>query len=309
MRTPFRNAKSGEVFDDLNALALDVLKKLATGNYHPATRINAMLAIGELNRVEQTGIEAPVPLPEALKVLVAAVESEKVSDGIRAAAMVGVLRHAAAHISDEEARRSVTTAMLRLVSADPPAGPSAAGREWIVAQGLKTLGLLESPGEGNAVFKALLSAVADAKLSLCTRSIAADSLGHLKYSDAGGIDPAETAATLARLAADACAEEVRLLKPDSVAVERGRIKRRLDAVLTALSGPVPPEEGCKGIASLAKEEGQKAWIEELSGKKGLVRVVSETLDDPRMREKEKDVKAGVEGLPKKLDAWLAKKPK
>ena len=102
----------------------------------------------------------------------------------------------------------------------------------------------------------MLAAVADAKLSLCTRSIAADSLGHLKYSDAGGIDPVETAATLGRLAADACTEELRLLKPDSVSVERGRIKHRLDVVLGGRQADRRPGERA-GPASVARRVEQE----------------------------------------------------
>ncbi len=287
-----RRSGGAQVHDHLNELMLNFMNKLATGPYYRAVKVNAMLMIGELNSVEMP----PAPLPDALKVLVAAVESDKLSDAVRAAAMVGVLRHAAAGISDEEARRSLTAAMLRLAAADPPAGPSAAGRQWILAQGLRTLGLLGSPGDGNAVLKAMLAALADAKLSLSTRCVAADSVGRLKYSDAAGIDPVETAATLGRFAADACTEELRLLNPDSLSVERGRIKHHLDAVLAAV----------KPIADLAKEPGQQAWLAELS--KG-VKGVSDAMDDPKMKDKDKDVKTAVEGLPKKLEAWLQKKPK
>ena len=85
-----------------------------------------------------------------------------------------------------------------------------------------------------------------------------------------------------------------MLKPDSVSVERGRIKQRLDVVLAAV----------KPIADLAKEPGQQAWLAELSKS---VKGASDALDDPRTRDK--DAKAAVEGLPKKLEAWLQKKPK
>ena len=135
-------------------------------------------------------------MPEALKVLLAAVENGKLPDAVRAAAMVGILRHAEAGIRDEDARRSLTAAMLRLTAEDPPTGPAAPGREWILAQAVETLGLLGSVGEDDAVYKAMLKTVDDGKLRLCTRSIAAESLGQLNYAGAAGIDPSEAAATL-----------------------------------------------------------------------------------------------------------------
>ncbi len=231
--------------------------------------------------------------------------------------MVGVLRHAGASNLDDEGRRLITTAMLRLVAAGPPVGALAPGRQWILAQGLRTLGVLESPGEGGAVAKGLLAVVAEPKFPLCVRCVAADAMGRLKYSDTAGVDPLDAAPALARLAADACLEEIRLLKPGIAAVERGRLKRRLSAVLTVLVGT--GDEGHKGLVSLVREEAHKGWFGELAGKGGLVMGANDLLDDPKLTvrgaddpklsEKEKEVKAAVEGLPKKIDAWLEKKPK
>jgi hypothetical protein len=289
-----KHTNGTQVHDHLAALVLDFMSKLAAGPYYRAVRLNAMLMIGELNSIETP----PVPLPEALKVLVATVDSDKAPDAVRAAAMVGVLRHAGASNLDDEGRRLITTAMLRLVAAGPPVGAAAPGRQWILAQGLRTLGVLGSPGEGGAVAKGVLAAVAEPKFPLCVRCVAADSMGRLKYSDAAAIEPLDAAPMLARLATDACIEEIRLLKPDSIAVERGRLKRRLDVVLAAVAT----------IAALAKEPPQQAWFAEFGGKT-LVKGLSDMLDDPKFKEKDKEVKAAVEGLPKKIDAWLEKKPK
>ncbi len=83
-----RHSNGTQVHDHLNQLVLDFMSKLAAGPYCRAVRLNAMLMIGELNAVETP----PAPLPEALKVLVATVDSDKVArcgagrgDGGRAA--------------------------------------------------------------------------------------------------------------------------------------------------------------------------------------------------------------------------------
>ncbi|MEN6450161.1 MAG: hypothetical protein ABFC96_06700 [Thermoguttaceae bacterium] len=295
LRGPFKMAKSGEVFDELNHIVLSFMEKLVQGEYYPATRVNAMLAIGELNSVEQAGVQPPVPLPDALKSLIGFVNNEKLPDPLRAAAMVGIMRHAALGVASPDDRTLVATAMLRIAAADVGTGKAAPGRQWILGQALRTLGLLKSSGEGNAVGKALFVVVPNAKLSLCTRSIAADAIGQLAFSDATGIDLAVTSAGLAQLASDACIEEIRLLKADSVEIQRGRIKQRLDAVLAAL----------RKMIDLAKDQSQQGLIAELASN---IKGVSDTLDDPRMRDKDKEVKAAVEELPKKIDALL-KKPK
>ena len=77
--------------------------------------------------------------------------------------------------------------MLKLVAAvDPPgksaAGPVTASREWICRRAIDTLADLGSVGQNNAVFNAMLKTVADAKLSIFTRSTAAESLGRLNYT-------------------------------------------------------------------------------------------------------------------------------
>ncbi len=208
----FRQTKSGPVYDHLNALVLDFMNKVVRGNYNPAARINAMLAIGELNSVEPSGGEPAVPLPEALTSLIAAVKDAKLPDAIHAVAMVGVLRHLEAGVRDEAARRSLADAMLRLVTADPPTGAFAAGHEWIMAQAADALGLLGATGDGNNVFNALAGIVADARFSNCTRCAAARALGRLNYTGATGIDPLAAGAKLARFAADCCAEETRAAK-------------------------------------------------------------------------------------------------
>ena len=125
LRNQLKRAKSGQVHDELSALALEYMNKLAAGNYHPTVRINAMLMIGDLNGVEQSGNEPPAPLDSAVPVLLAAVENSDLSDALRAAAMVGILRHAAAGVRDDNTRKAMIAAMLKIVEEDIPAGAAA----------------------------------------------------------------------------------------------------------------------------------------------------------------------------------------
>ncbi len=298
LRNYFRQTKSGAVYDHLNVLVLDFMNKLVRGNYNPAARINAMLAIGELNGVEQSGSAVAVPYPGALKTLVDSVGDADLPDTIHAAAMVGVLRHAAAGIRAEGSRRAMADAMLRLATADPPTGPSAAGREWIMAQAVDALGLLGSTGDGDGVFKAMTGIVSDTRLSDRTRSVAAGALGQLNYAGATGINPVAEAAKLARFTADCCAEEIRLSKESAQSVSRCRIKQRLEAALTALTGA---DERHKGIMSLAHQPDQQALLAEMHES---IKELSDMFDD--RRNESKDMGPPIEELRKKLEAWLQK---
>lgn len=303
LRNHFRLAKSGDVFNHLNALTLDFMGKLAAANRPPVVRVNALLQIGELNRVEQSGSQPPVPLPEALTVLLAAAENAKLPDGLRAAALVGVVRHAPS-VSDDDARRTLSAAMLRLAASEPAPASTVAGHGWIVAQAIDVLGLLGSVGENNVVFNAMLKAVADAKLPPFARIAAANALGRLNYSSATGLNAVEAALALEPLAAEGCAEALRSAKTaDDKSIERRRIMPYLGAVLTALGGE---DANHKGILSLAKEPAQQAFLAELQK---IVKDANDTLDDQRKEKEKDDMKPTVEGLQKSLDAWLKKKPK
>ncbi|MCD4728183.1 MAG: hypothetical protein K8R46_11005, partial [Pirellulales bacterium] len=183
-------------------------------------------------------------------------------------------------------------------TADPPTGPSAAGREWIMAQAVDTLGLLGSTGDGDGVFKAMTGIVSDTRLSDRTRSVAAGALGQLNYAGAAGIDPVAEAAKLARFTADCCAKEIRSSKESSQSVSRRRIKQCLKASLTALTGA---DERHKGIMSLASQPDQQALLAEMHES---IKKLSDMFDD-RRREGD-DMGPPIEELRKKLEAWLRK---
>lgn len=294
-----RRSANAAVHDHLNGLVLEFMKKLATGPYHPAVQVNAMLMIGELNSVEQP---TPVPLPEALDVLIGAVDDPNAPDAIRAAALVGIQRHVAMGKLSDEARKKLDTDLLKLASSELPKGSAAEGRDWIIGQALETLGNLGSVGDNGAVVKQMLKAVADTKLSFSTRVIAAESLGNLNYSGAAGVNPVDAAAVLGRFAIDACANEIQLVKEHEYPVSRRRMKQRLGAVIKALAGGGAEDK--KGIASLAKDDAAKAFIGELQKEtEGMFK----TLDDPR--HEGDDMEEPVGQLQEKLKAWLKQIPR
>ncbi len=309
----FRSAVPGPPRDDLTRLTLDFLKQLVRGDYHPAVKINAVLAIGELNSVEQSGRVAAVPLPEALDVLLAAANSSKFSDAIRVAAMVGVLRHASAGTPTSETQKKISDVMLRLAAGDLPAGAALSARGWLVARAVETLGTLGSVGENNEVFTAVLKTAADTKLPLAVRCAAADALGRLNYASADGINPVETAAVLGRLAIDTCKAGLAQTKDAAGVPFRRRLLCRLDAVLVALSGEEERGEkkACTGIVPLAKQPPEKAFIASLQ--KAITDAIDKLDYKENIREspdtaKLDDMKEPVTKLQQSLEQLLQQKP-
>ena len=261
------------------------MNKLVAGNYHPAVRFNAMLAIGELTQ-EPEGHTSPPPLSDALKVLVAGVKNRDLPDCVRVAAMIGILRHVEAGIDDDDARKSVAGVMLN-VSAGELKLKNQRVQDWLLGQALTGLGLLGSVGDNQVAFQALVKAIGDPKCTLSVRSIATEALAQLDYSDAGGINVDNAAAMLARFAVAACDEET-----GAGQVDRGRMKQRLDAVFRAINGSGGTR---KGIRSLAKED------ERLANLQKLIHQASDDLDNP---DKSMDAKGTVDSLHADLDTWL-----
>jgi hypothetical protein len=302
LRNSHFGKKSGatEVHDHLNTLVLNFMKDLVSGPYHPAVQINAMLMIGELNSIESSAEHPATPLPEALPLMIAAVGSSNLSDAVRAAALVGIQRHAVAGVADPDVRQTLITTLLKIADGDIPAGTAMAGRQWILGQAIETLATLGALGDGNAVFKATLQTVGNSKLSLSTRAIAAASLGRFNYAGANGINPAEAASVLGQFIVDLCTEELSKSKAKKTGepISRQRMQQCLVAVRTALDGD--GEANHKGIASLVKAQDQKTAIDKL---RKYIESMSEQID--KWREGD-DLTDSVDKLQSDLEAWLKK---
>ena len=298
LRGYFQQTKGGEVYDHLNTLVMEFANTVVRDNYNPAVQINALLAVGELNRAEPGSGETAAPVPQALAMLLEVVNDQQLPDALRAAAMVGVQRHAASGVGDANARRTLTNAMLKLATAEPPTGPTAMGRQWIVGQALDTLGLLGSPGEENAVFKAMIDVVADSGFTDRTRTIAADALGRLNYAGVAGVDPAVEAAKITRFLLDAVARQTRISTETTQPVSPRRIKQLINACLTALSGS---GSAGQGIISLTNQAEKKALLDELHK---TIKTLGDQLD--KRGSQDMDIASHLEELRKGLEAWLQK---
>ena len=210
LRTIFRRIRSRQTYDQVNDLALRMLGDIAKGNYSPVARVNAMLAIGDLIVQEPAKTsEKAVPLAQALPLMLEAYSSPDQIDGVRLAALLGILRHASLGIADDS---QVLSVMLATVKANqPPDGRSAAGHAWFRLRAMETLGARAKTGQQGEVANALGDVVSDEESSLLVRCVAARCLGQLDYSDPAGMDPGNFVAKLAQLATAICTQEVAAL--------------------------------------------------------------------------------------------------
>jgi hypothetical protein len=215
--------KSTDAHKRLVDLALNTMTTVATGNFHPAVRYNAMLIIGELNDQEVVLIgeqTPPVPSLRALKVMLDELKNPDQIDAVRAAAIVGILRHAEydgqrpdTQRMPADARKTVRDDMLAMLAqADPPPSRSAEGHQWLQRRAVEVLGALGEVGEGGNVLTALLTILDDASAPISYRCDAAIALGRLQFPQGFAVDPAAMAQKMGELATQIAREEVGLLE-------------------------------------------------------------------------------------------------
>jgi uncharacterized protein (UPF0147 family) len=227
-----KQAKPGQIHDRLNDLAFDVLsKKLKTKKYSPTFRLNAILAIGDLNAVEGG---TPTPLPKTLPFLLETLADEKELDAIRVNAVNGIRRHVVAGMKDPETSKlipDVSKAMLKLASSED----SAVGKTWMRTQAVEILGLMGSPGENNQVVLLLQSIIENTKLPMKLRCDAADALGQLNLAGASADLKADTLiSSLGQLMKEGCEEELNTADEKATSISIRIIKTFADAMLSGL---------------------------------------------------------------------------
>lgn len=208
------NSKSKPAFDFATSLVLttmqNLVKRYPAGepSFHPATRVNAMLMIGELGANPPASFgDVPPPLPDALPIMLNHLRDPEQIDGVRVAALVGINRHAdLSGIDTPQARQAIVNTLVALMNSPQPADRSADGHAWMRSQAAEILGKLGIAAAG--VPEGLTAMAGDAALPISIRCVAADALGKLNFAGAAGLNPSQIATALGRLAERAIAREL-----------------------------------------------------------------------------------------------------
>jgi hypothetical protein len=277
LKTTFRQAKSGPVYDRLNELTLDVLtKKLKNKKYYPFFRVNAMLAIGDLNAALGNN---PTPLPQALPVLLETLDDAQQLDAVKIAALTGIRRHVLLGVKDP----AIAKAALKFAKVED----ADVGKAWMRSQAIEILGYLRSAGANNEVVLLLQSILTDKKATLKLRCTAAEALGQLDLTGAAGLQPDKLLGALTQLMKDGCDDELKNVKDKNETVSPRKMKTYLDAVTVGLG------DATKGVLSIKGADAKK--IDEL--KKFFTKELLSKLDNEE---------STPEDLEKAVDATLKK---
>jgi hypothetical protein len=214
-----------QVHDFLVELLSQTMLPLIRGNYHPAVRCNAMLLLGSLNSQDALFVgdakRPAVPLIQSLKVMLDELANPQQIDGVRAAALVGILRHveidrqladvpnAQRRLVGNNAENLIADAMLKLANEkQAPEGRTQAGHDWMRRRAVEILGYLGSPGQNNSVLTSLDGLLTDNKAPVSLRCSAAEAMGRLRLPANAGIKVSDAAKKLATVAVFACQKEI-----------------------------------------------------------------------------------------------------
>jgi len=134
-------------FSSINDLALRVMSTLAKDNYPPVARINALAVLARLHARPPRDTRSPAePLPAALGVMWEVYQNEGNPDGVRAAALSGMVKHVKFSFPrlPDDLKSDLTRAMTDLLDSAPPARRSEKAHAYLQRFAVDILHVLRS---------------------------------------------------------------------------------------------------------------------------------------------------------------------
>jgi hypothetical protein len=207
---------------ELLKLASDWAKKLAEGNYAPATRVNATLLMGELNDADG---RTPTPHRAALKYLLSLLDNPAIPAEVKGAALVGISRHveidaiAAAERLPANQRipatdlEVVVDKMIAVVTAKAaPADVDKSVFTFMQRRAAGVLGAYGQVGTNNKVYETLVGVVASDAAPVWVRYDAALALGRLTYPAGAKVDTLKGGKAIGAYVANVANDELETLR-------------------------------------------------------------------------------------------------
>ncbi|MDX1945544.1 MAG: hypothetical protein SFU86_09045 [Pirellulaceae bacterium] len=213
------HADARTVHEHLADLALTQMQQVVKDNFHPVVRYNAMLLIASLNDQDPVRVgaarEIPKPMQRALPVLLAEFDRPENTDAIRAAALIGLVRHlewdsfnATQPLAPPQKAAAVKALLSLATQKTPPAGRNAGGHEWFRRRAIEGLAHAGYNKVEPAVATAMDAMLKDDAESVPIRCAVAAAIGKMTYQAPAVLAAQPTALEMGRLAVVACDQEL-----------------------------------------------------------------------------------------------------
>jgi hypothetical protein len=243
--------------DKLNIVTMTKMDEIASGNFHPICRANAMMMITGLSEADPD-----TPWKKALPTILKGVTSPTTIDAVRVPALAGLVRQA--RVMDADAQGQVVPVMLTLIKQKVPAGQSSDGTDWIARRAIDVLAAMGNPGQNGAVPNALMSLVDDKTASMGVRTAAAAALAKIRFVPPQNFNAKPWIDSLSKLAVDCYKTELSNGAAQRAPIVPDVLKARLTEVRQGLAGA----DGNGGVLALAA-----------AADKNLVKAVVQQLDN------------------------------
>lgn len=202
----------------LSGWIVDGAKTIAAGNFHPAARVNATLLLAHVDDpvADPKPGRPPVPAAAALTPLVQLYRAETNPDGVRAAALQGILRHVKlGAVTNPQFRSGIATMMLALAESQPPAGRSPEAHAFMQRYAVDLLNYLANPTVTPKTTETLVSLSTTSEKPSLIAAYAASKIGQLKAGQAKVNEPSKVLASWAARGAATIDQELqRIAKLD-----------------------------------------------------------------------------------------------
>jgi hypothetical protein len=266
-----KNATNSAVHEHLNELTLEKMKQIATGNFHPILRANAVMMIAELNDTDPNG----PAWKKALPVLVSLATAKDAIDPVRVSAWRGLVRQAQAGADSSGRTQLISAALQALADRNNVSGGQDA-RDWISRRAIDVLAVLNDSDANSTIAKALLETLNDVSTSLTIRTAAAEALAKMKFHPPADFNATALAKTLGKIAIeDYKSELAQNAKQKPMIVDR--LKQQLMQVKLGLVGT----DGNGGVHAMSPAADTQQYINSLLPSiEGLIAACNVPLLDP-----------------------------
>ncbi len=143
--------RSGTNRNAVQEMAFRVMKVIASDNYPPSARINAITVLSRLDsRSANTSARTPpVPLEKVLPILVGLYQDKNNNDGVRAAALHGIHRHVNYGFQKlpAQSKADLTSMMTELLDSESPPGRSPEAHAYLQRYAVNILEKLRAKGD------------------------------------------------------------------------------------------------------------------------------------------------------------------
>ena len=189
--------------------------------FHPITRFNALLFLGDLNEKEAVlrGTPAPpVPLSKALGDFYRIVKAPDSPGYLRMGALLGLRRHVKLRTLDTapkplpaQQKSAIAKTVADLLDAPATSDQDQAAHDWLRRRAVETLGFLADAGDSGSIAKKVFAMMLEESAELDLRCAAAEALASMDLKTAS-MSPQELSRALGTLARDCTQHEIDVLK-------------------------------------------------------------------------------------------------